>query len=105
MRPGDTVRHREPVCRAYARGVSAHYPLVLASLLQDDHPGQVSTPVVRAPSPAVVANLVASHFTLKEGFRLFEHEEPTPYLQSQIDKLEACANDEVRSHKLVGQPS
>lgn len=77
------------------------YPLVLASLLQDDHPGQASTPGVRELSPAVVAALDAPHFQWEEGFRLFENGEPTPYLQGLIKTLEASAKDEARTHELV----
>lgn len=77
------------------------YPLVLASLLRDDHPGQVSTPGVRELSPAVVAALDAPHFQWEEGFRLFENGEPTPYLQGLIKTLEASAKDEARTHELV----
>lgn len=78
-----------------------HFPLVLASLLSDDHPMNVSTPGARELSPAVVVNLEASHFQLDAGFRLFEHGAPTPYLQSLIDKLQACVKDDARTHELV----
>jgi len=78
-----------------------HYPLVLASLLRDDHPGQASTPGVRELSPAVVVATDAPHFQLDVGFRLFENGEPTPYLQGLIKTLEACAQDEARTHELV----
>jgi hypothetical protein len=78
-----------------------HIPLVLASMLRDDHPGQASTPGVRELSPAVVAALDAPHFQWEEGFRLFENGEPTPYLQGLIKTLEASAKDETRTHELV----
>ena len=95
--PSDTVN----LFADHTPAVWRHYPLMLASMMAEDHPLQASAPGVRDLSPALVVVTDAPHFQLGKGFKLFENGEPTPFLQQRITALQACAEDEARTRELI----
>lgn len=78
-----------------------NYPMILASMLDEDHPLQASTPGVRELSPSVVIHEDAIHFQLTDGFKLFEAGEPTPFLTERIQQLQVLAEEEIRTEDLL----
>lgn len=78
-----------------------HYPLMLTSLLRANHPLKASTPNVREIEPPVAIDTDAPHFQLDRGFKLFENDEPTPFLKDRIARMEVDAVHEQRTLALL----